>query len=114
MRVTIGADPRDVTVTPLSFDWFMRALADKTLPASLKPTRGERDQILLAATQPELQAWLAARSRPIRRLASMRFSGSSEASAVASQNNTREPSVYGTAISDAVAGPRNLSPSSLA
>ena len=61
VRVTIGADPRDVTVAPLAFDWFVRALADKTLPASLKPTRGERDQILLAATQPELQAWLAAR-----------------------------------------------------
>lgn len=62
VRVTVGADARDVTVTPLSFDWFVRALADKTLPASLNPTRGERDQILLAATQPQLQAWLAART----------------------------------------------------
>jgi hypothetical protein len=61
VRVTVGADPAEMTVTPLSFDWFVRALAEKTLPASLKPTKGERDQILLAATRPELQAWLAAR-----------------------------------------------------
>ena len=61
LRVVIAADGAEVAITPLSFDWFVKSLADKTLPASLRPTKGERDQILLAATRPELQAWLAAR-----------------------------------------------------
>ena len=61
LRVAVAADGNEITITPLSFDWFAKALADKTLPASLRPTKGERDQILLAATRPELQAWLAGR-----------------------------------------------------
>lgn len=62
LRVVVSADGNEVTATPLSFDWFVKSLAEKTLPASLRPTKGERDQILLAATRPELQAWLAGRT----------------------------------------------------
>jgi hypothetical protein len=61
VRVTFGADPREVSIAPLSFDWFLRGLTDQSLPASLRPTKGERDQILLAASRSELQAWLGAR-----------------------------------------------------
>jgi hypothetical protein len=62
VRVTFGNDPREVTVAPLSFDWFARGLAEQTLPPSIRATKGERDQILLAAGRTELQAWLAART----------------------------------------------------
>ena len=62
VRVTFGTDPREVTIAPLSFDWFARGLAEQTLPASIRATKGERDQILLAAGRTELQAWLAART----------------------------------------------------
>jgi hypothetical protein len=61
VRVTLGTDPREVTVGPLSFDWFAKALAEQTLPASIRATKGERDQIVLAAGRVEFQAWLAAR-----------------------------------------------------
>ena len=62
VRVTFGTDPREVTIAPLSFDWIARGLAEQTLPASIRATKGERDQILLAAGRTELQAWLAPRT----------------------------------------------------
>ncbi|MGE5835452.1 MAG: hypothetical protein ACM4AI_13280 [Acidobacteriota bacterium] len=62
VRITFGAEPREVTVAPLSFDWFAKAMAEQTLPASIRATKGERDQIVLAASRVELQQWLAARS----------------------------------------------------
>jgi hypothetical protein len=61
VRVTFGPDAREITIAPLAFDWFAKGLADHTLPAALRPTKGERDQILLAGARPDLQAWLAAR-----------------------------------------------------
>ena len=62
VRIAFATDPREVTVAPLSFDWFAKAMADQTLPASIRATKGERDQIVLAASRVELQQWLAARS----------------------------------------------------
>lgn len=59
VRVTFGTDPREVTVAPLSFDWFAKGPPERT---SLRPMKGERDQILLAASGPELHGWL--KSRP--------------------------------------------------
>jgi hypothetical protein len=64
VRVTFGTDPREVTVAPLSFDWFAKGPADPSLAASLRPIKGERDQILLGTTRVELQAWLKARPSP--------------------------------------------------
>jgi hypothetical protein len=64
VRVTFAADPREVTVAPLSFDWFVKGLADQALTASLHPMKGERDQILLGASRVELQRWLKARPSP--------------------------------------------------
>ncbi len=64
VRVTFGTDPRDVTIAPLSFDWFTKGLADRTLPAAMQPTKGERDQILLAGGRADFLAWLAARPDP--------------------------------------------------
>ncbi|HYN10163.1 MAG TPA: hypothetical protein VES67_22445 [Vicinamibacterales bacterium] len=61
VRVSFGTDAREVTIAPLSFDWFAKGLADHTLPATLRATKGERDQILLAGARSDLQAWLAAR-----------------------------------------------------
>jgi hypothetical protein len=60
VRVAIGA--RDVTVTPLDFDWFLAALTKKALPGELNPTRGERNQIVLGTDRAALVRWLAARS----------------------------------------------------
>ena len=61
VRVSFGAEAREVTIAPLSFDWLAKGLADHTLSATLRPTKGERDQILLAGARSDLQAWLAAR-----------------------------------------------------
>jgi hypothetical protein len=64
LRVTFGADSREVTVAPLSFDWFAKGLADQSLATSLRPMKGERDQILLGATRADLQTWLKSRPAP--------------------------------------------------
>jgi hypothetical protein len=59
LRVTIGA--REVTVAPLDFDWFSRALAKQALPVELHATRGERNQVVLGADRASLVRWLGAR-----------------------------------------------------
>ncbi len=60
VRVTIAAD--EMTVAPLAHEWFMRALAAKTLPASLQGFRSEREQIILAAPRAALRRWLESRT----------------------------------------------------
>ena len=57
LRVTIGAD--ELTVAPLSFDWAVEGLKNRTLPPALAAFRGERDQVLFGASPAALQAWLA-------------------------------------------------------
>lgn len=61
LRVTI-VGPREVTVTPLDFDWFSGALTKKALPPELQATRGERNQIVLGTDRAALVRWLAART----------------------------------------------------
>jgi hypothetical protein len=60
LKVAIGA--KDVTVTPLDFDWFLAALMKKALPSELNAMRGERNQIVLSADRAALVRWLAGRS----------------------------------------------------
>ena len=51
---------QDLTVAPLSYDWFHRVVLARKAPASLAATRGERDQVVLAAARTALRAWLVA------------------------------------------------------
>jgi hypothetical protein len=60
VRVTIA--PNELTVAPLAHEWFMRALAAKTLPAALQGFRSEREQIILAAPRAALRRWLQSRT----------------------------------------------------
>lgn len=60
VRVTIAGD--DVTLAPLSYDWFARALSAKTLPALLQGSRGDRDQLLLGGERSAFWKWLATAS----------------------------------------------------
>ena len=50
----------EVALTPLSFDWFNRGLTQKTLPAPLKGSRGERDQVVLGGDRAAFWQWLDA------------------------------------------------------
>jgi hypothetical protein len=49
---------QDLTVVPLSYDWFHRAVQARTAPAALVASLGERDQVVLAAGRTALRAWL--------------------------------------------------------
>ncbi len=51
----------EIRVSPLDFDWFSRALEAKAVPAELRASLGERNQIVLAADRNALVRWLAAR-----------------------------------------------------
>jgi hypothetical protein len=62
VKLSIGA--QQITVTPLSYDYFKKGLAGRTLPAALAATTGERDQIILGASRESLSQWLAARPSP--------------------------------------------------
>ena len=59
VRLTIAAD--EVSVFPLDYDWFAESLAKRTLPADLRATRGERNQVVLGAERVLLAKWLAGR-----------------------------------------------------
>ncbi len=59
VRLVFGAG--EIRISPLDFDWFSRALEAKTLPAELRASLGERNQVVLAADRNALVRWLAAR-----------------------------------------------------
>ncbi len=59
LSVTIAAG--EVSVRPLDYDWFAEALAKKTLTATLRAFRGERNQVVLGAERPVLVRWLSTR-----------------------------------------------------
>ena len=59
VRLTVAAN--EISVSSLDFDWFSEALSKQALPASLKPSRGERNQVVLGADRAALVKWLASR-----------------------------------------------------
>lgn len=50
----------EVTLAPLSYDWFNQGLAKKTLAAALKGSRGERDQVVIGGDRAPFWQWLDA------------------------------------------------------
>jgi hypothetical protein len=48
----------EVTLAPLSYDWFNQGLTKKTLAAPLKGSRGERDQVVLGGDRTAFWRWL--------------------------------------------------------
>jgi hypothetical protein len=56
VRVEMGAG--EVTLTPLSYDWFNRGLAAGTLPALLKAARADRDQVVIGSDRAAFWQWL--------------------------------------------------------
>ena len=48
----------EVTLAPLSYDWFNQGLSKKTLAAALKGSRGERDQVVLGGDRAPFWQWL--------------------------------------------------------
>ena len=58
LRVDITGD--ELRVAPLAYDWFDRALVERSLPAALGAVRAEREQVLLSASHSVLEPWLAA------------------------------------------------------
>ena len=57
----LNLDERDLTLTPLSYDWFSRSLKRGGVPAALKAAVGERGQVVLSGAAPALSRWLSAR-----------------------------------------------------
>jgi hypothetical protein len=58
VQLSVGSD---IVVRSLRFDWFVRAVEDHTLPATLHGMRGERSQIVLSSGAAALHAWLTTR-----------------------------------------------------
>ena len=58
-RVTFTQN--ELTLTPLSYSWFVNALTDGRSAAVLVPERSQRDQVVLAAPGSALRTWLSAR-----------------------------------------------------
>jgi hypothetical protein len=50
-----------LTVSPLSYDWFARALEARTAPADLAIVRNERDQLVVTTDSAHVREWLRAR-----------------------------------------------------
>jgi hypothetical protein len=48
----------EIELAPLSYDWFNQGLTKKTLPVSLKASRGERDQVVLGGDRAPFWQWL--------------------------------------------------------
>jgi hypothetical protein len=57
VRVTFGQN--EVSLTPLSYDWFFRALNARTLPAAFHGSRSERDHVVLGDDRAAFWQWLA-------------------------------------------------------
>jgi hypothetical protein len=57
VRVAFGQN--EVTLTPLSYDWFFRALNARTLPADFRASRSERDHVVLGADRAAFRTWLS-------------------------------------------------------
>jgi hypothetical protein len=58
-RVTVKS-ASEIELAPLSYDWFNRGLGQKSLPAALKASRGERDQVVLGGDRAPFWQWLDA------------------------------------------------------
>jgi len=64
VAVTVTSDA-EVSLAPLSYDWFNKGLTQRTLPAPLKAARGERDQVVLGGDRVPFWQWLdTARKTP--------------------------------------------------
>jgi len=64
VAVTVTSDA-EVSLAPLSYDWFNKGLTQRTLPAPLKASRGERDQVVLGGDRVPFWQWLdTARKTP--------------------------------------------------
>jgi hypothetical protein len=61
VRVAFGQN--EVTLTPLSYDWFFRAMNARTLPGAFRASRSERDQVVLGDDRGAFWQWLA-RKKP--------------------------------------------------
>ena len=55
VAVTLTSDA-EISLAPLSYDWFNKGLSQRTLPAPLKASRGERDQVVLGGDRVPLLA----------------------------------------------------------
>ena len=60
LRVDVTGD--ELRAAPLAYDWFDRALGERSLPAALGAVRAEREQVLLSAGHTVLEPWLASLS----------------------------------------------------
>jgi hypothetical protein len=59
VRLDLGDD--ELTVSPLSYDWFARSLDAHSAPSELAVVRNERDQLVVTADVEHVREWLRAR-----------------------------------------------------
>jgi len=57
VAVTVTSEA-EISMAPLSYDWFNKGLTGRTLSAALKASRGERDQVVLGGDRAPFWQWL--------------------------------------------------------